>query len=50
MWFRRYTQEKAKDLGLVGWCKNTETGTVKGVAQGPADKLEAFRYVRGVDL
>jgi hypothetical protein len=45
VWFRRYTVEKAQALGLVGWCMNTESGTVKGEAEGPPEKLEVFRCV-----
>lgn len=45
MWFRKYTQDKAKELGVVGWCRNTESGTVKGEAQGPEGAVELFKYV-----
>ena len=45
VWFRRYTVDKAQALGLVGWCMNTESGTVKGEAEGPPEKLEIFRCV-----
>ena len=45
VWFRRYTQDKAKELGVVGWCRNSESGTVKGEAQGPEGAVELFKYV-----
>ena len=33
VFFRACTQEKAKNLGLVGWVMNTPRDTVKGVIQ-----------------
>lgn len=30
VFFRKYSQAKAVELGLVGWCKNTPCGTVEG--------------------
>ena len=30
VFFRKYTKEKAEELGLTGWCRNTHRGTVKG--------------------
>uniref|UniRef100_A0A7S0MKF8 Acylphosphatase n=1 Tax=Cryptomonas curvata TaxID=233186 RepID=A0A7S0MKF8_9CRYP len=39
VFFRKYTQKTAKQLGLVGWVMNTEHGTVVGEAQGDATKL-----------
>ena len=33
VFFRKYTQKKAQELGLVGWVMNTDKGTVKGEAQ-----------------
>lgn len=43
VFFRKYTQLKAKELGVVGWCRNTESGTVKGEAQGSAAAVEHFK-------
>jgi acylphosphatase len=34
VFFRKYTEAKAKELKLVGWVANTAQGTVKGQAQG----------------
>ncbi|XP_078057087.1 acylphosphatase-2-like isoform X2 [Mustelus asterias] len=39
VFFRKYTDEQAKKLGLVGWVKNTAQGTVIGQMQGPAEKV-----------
>jgi hypothetical protein len=30
----------------TGWCQNTAHGTVKGSAQGPAEKLEVSIFFR----
>ena len=38
VWFRRYTQEKARELGITGWVRNESDGTVTVVAEGN-DKL-----------
>ena len=38
VWFRRNTQEKARELGITGWVRNESDGTVTVVAEGN-DKL-----------
>jgi len=38
--FRASTHEKAKSLGLKGWAKNEEDGTVSVAAEGPEDRLQ----------
>ena len=38
VWFRSYTQEKARELGITGWVRNASDGTVTIVAEGN-DKL-----------
>jgi hypothetical protein len=43
VFFRAYTQRKAQSLGLVGWVKNTNQGSVKGVIQGTQDKIDAMK-------
>ncbi|KAI8823003.1 acylphosphatase-1-like protein [Fimicolochytrium jonesii] len=46
VFFRKYTVEKATRLGIVGWVRNTDRGTVEGVGQGtkgPVDALETFK-------
>ncbi|XP_028278661.1 acylphosphatase-2-like [Parambassis ranga] len=37
--FRMYTEKEGLRLGLVGWVKNTFSGTVVGQVQGPADMV-----------
>lgn len=36
----QYTEKEGLRLGLVGWVKNTYSGTVVGQVQGPADRVE----------
>ncbi|XP_017860130.1 PREDICTED: acylphosphatase-2 [Drosophila arizonae] len=43
VYFRKHTQIKAKQLGLNGWCMNTQEGTVKGIMEGPQDMLSEMR-------
>ncbi len=43
MFFRKYTVAEAQRLGLVGYVRNTERGTVEGEAQGPPKELAAFK-------
>ncbi|XP_003746115.1 acylphosphatase-2 [Galendromus occidentalis] len=37
VFFRKYTQQEAVKLGVVGWIRNTARGTVEGEIQGPED-------------
>ncbi|XP_068183648.1 acylphosphatase-2-like [Antennarius striatus] len=41
--FRMYTEEQGLRLGLVGWVKNTPSGTVVGQVQGPAAQVEEMK-------
>ncbi|XP_029305944.1 acylphosphatase-2 [Cottoperca gobio] len=41
--FRMYTQKQGLQLGLVGWVKNTYSGTVVGQLQGPAPLVEDMK-------
>ncbi|KAK9902820.1 hypothetical protein WJX75_007307 [Coccomyxa subellipsoidea] len=43
VFFRACTAEEANNLGVVGWVRNTASGTVEGVAQGPEDKLDILK-------
>lgn len=43
VFFRAYTKDKADSLGLKGWVRNTELGTVKGVIQGSEDKIDEMK-------
>lgn len=40
--FRYYTHLEARRLRLTGWVANQYDGTVKVVAEGPQDALQAF--------
>lgn len=40
VWYRKSTQQKAQELGLDGWVKNLENGSVLLEAQGNAAALE----------
>ena len=46
---RKHTEEKAKELGLVGWVMNTPEGTVVGQAQGDPTALRTL-YARSSTL
>ncbi|KAB5518443.1 hypothetical protein PHYPO_G00165960 [Pangasianodon hypophthalmus] len=35
VFFRMHSEKKGNSLGLVGWVKNTNQGTVVGQVQGP---------------
>jgi acylphosphatase len=39
VFFRDSTREKAEDLGLSGWVKNTPDGGVEAVFEGPSDRV-----------
>jgi len=39
VFFRAFTETKAKELGLVGYVRNTPHGTVQGEVQGPQSAL-----------
>ncbi|KAL1456465.1 hypothetical protein WDU94_001196 [Cyamophila willieti] len=43
VFFRKYTQQKANELGLTGWCENTSLGTVIGVIHGPEEAVEEMK-------
>lgn len=38
--FRAWTQERASGLGLGGWVRNAEDGSVEAVFAGPAEAVE----------
>ena len=40
VFFRANTQEKANNLGLTGWVKNLNDGSVELTAEGDKEKLE----------
>ncbi|CAD7092053.1 unnamed protein product [Hermetia illucens] len=43
VFFRKYTANQAKSLGLNGWVMNTDAGTVKGQLEGPEDKVNEMK-------
>lgn len=40
--FRAHTRETARSLGLTGWVKNLDDGSVETVAEGGEKALEDF--------
>lgn len=42
VFFRAATQNEAETLGLSGWVRNCDDGSVECVAQGLRDKLEGL--------
>ena len=40
--FRWFARELAESLGLSGWARNREDGSVELEAEGPADGLDEF--------
>ena len=43
--FRYFVQRKAEQLGLTGWVRNNDDGTVELVAEGEHDQLEQLKRV-----
>lgn len=60
VFYRAATRDRARRLGLAGWVRNRQDGTVEAVAAGPADAVQRFiewchegspsARVRGVDI
>lgn len=42
VFYRGWTVETARGLGLAGWVRNRHDGTVEAVVQGGADAVEQF--------
>jgi acylphosphatase len=42
VFFRQSTQEKANELGIKGWVRNCEDGTVEAEAEGHEQDLKRF--------
>jgi acylphosphatase len=40
VWFRAWTQQRALALGLSGWVRNADDGSVEAVFKGRADRVE----------
>ncbi|KAB7507942.1 Acylphosphatase-1 [Armadillidium nasatum] len=43
VFFRKYTQKKAKELLVRGWCKNTDKGTVAGQLEGEEKQVQRMK-------
>ncbi|XP_034952100.1 acylphosphatase-1-like [Chelonus insularis] len=43
VFFRKYTQKKAKELDLKGWCMNTKHGTVIGHIEGQSSNVHEMK-------
>ena len=42
VWYRKFAEEKANELGIKGWVKNTVDGGVLLLVQGEEIELETF--------
>lgn len=40
--FRRYAKDRALQVGLQGWVRNLEDGTVEAVVEGTRDVVEGW--------
>ncbi|CAG9971332.1 unnamed protein product [Clonostachys byssicola] len=40
--FRYFTQKRAREYGVTGWCRNTDDNKVEGEAQGSVDAMKQF--------
>ena len=43
VYFRQSTRQRAQQLGLRGWVRNCDDGSVEGVASGSDDALHQLR-------
>ena len=42
VFFRRFAQQKAKELGIAGWARNLIDGGVEIMAEGEKENIERF--------
>ena len=42
VWYRAFTQSRARQLSLSGWVRNEVGGSVQGHAEGSEEALNAF--------
>ncbi|KAH0945949.1 hypothetical protein HN011_008846 [Eciton burchellii] len=43
VFFRKYTKQRGKELGLTGWCMNTSNDTVIGHIEGEKNQIEKMK-------
>ena len=43
VFFRKYTQQQATKLNLVGWVKNAQSGTVQGHMEGRKEDIDQMK-------
>lgn len=42
VFYRKWTQGRARQLGVAGWIRNREDGTVEAVFSGASDAVDAL--------
>lgn len=42
VWFRAWTRDTAKEMGVTGWVRNKSTGEVETVASGNDEVIDTF--------
>ena len=40
--FRWFARERARALGLAGWVRNRDDGSIEVAAEGPDERIESF--------
>ncbi len=40
VWYRGWTMDSARELGLAGWVRNLTDGSVEALVNGPQDKVD----------
>ena len=44
VYFRKFTQQKAVELGIFGMVKNEDDGSVTGIIEGRIEKINELKY------